>query len=351
VTELDAEIPAPHPGRTETAGRDIVVIGASAGGVEALRSIVPRLPADLAAAVLVVVHLAPAATSSLSAILGRSTPLPTSPAEDGEPIEPGRIYVAPTNRHVLVEDGHVRLSRGPRENGHRPAIDPLFRTAARQYGTRVVGVVLSGNLSDGTVGLKAIDDHGGVTIVQDPADARHPGMPESAIEAVEPHYVLPATGIADLVVRLSEQPAPLPRRVEAAEGSTRGQRAHVTCPECGGPLSEQREGRTPFYACRAGHTFTTGSLVSEQADAFESALWTAIRVLQERHDLAVRLAGKLELRGADLAAKRFRRTAEETSAQSASLRRVVDDFDASVEAGPGERDVASAARGRTAWTR
>jgi two-component system, chemotaxis family, protein-glutamate methylesterase/glutaminase len=352
VTDLDAEIAAPHPERAETVRRDIVVIGASAGGVETLRTIVPHLPEDLAAAVLVVLHLAPGAPSSLSAILARRTPMLTATAQDGDTIEPGRIYVARPDRHMLVEEGQVRLSRGPRENGCRPAIDPLFRTAARHYGSRVIGVVLTGNLSDGSVGLKAVDDHGGVTIVQDPDDALHPGMPGSAIEEVEPHYVLPAAEIADLIVQLSEQPAPLPlTAVEAAEESTHRKLANMSCPECGGPLSELREGRTPSYACRVGHTFSTGSLFSQQADALESALWTAIRVLQERQDLALRLAEQLERRGADLAAQRFRRNAEETRQHSGALRRLVEDFDASADAGPREAEVASAARSRTARKR
>ena len=354
MTELDAETAGPRPERGEMGRRDIVVIGASAGGLQALRAIVPRLPENLPAAVLVVVHLAPDAPSSMPMILARGTLLPTATAADQEPIQPGRIYVAPPDRHLLVEDGHIRLSHGPRENGHRPAIDPLFRTAARQYGPRLVGVVLSGNLSDGTVGLKAVDDHGGVTVVQDPSDALHPGMPGSAIEEAEPHHVLPAAEIADLIVQLAEQPAPFPfraiRPAVAAEPNG-GELANMSCPECGGPLSELREGRMPFYACRVGHRFSTPSLFAEQADAFESALWTAIRVLKEREDLALRLAERLERRGADLAGQRFRHTAEETRRQFDTLRGLVEDFDASAEAGPRGADIASAAQGRTAGQR
>jgi len=352
VTRIDAEIAAPYPDRAETVRRDIVVIGASAGGVETLRSVIPRLPEDLAASVLVAVHLAPDAPSSLAAILARQAPLRTKTAEDRDAIEPGVIYVAPPDRHMLIEGGQVRLSRGPRENGHRPAIDALFRTAARNYGARVVGVVLSGSLSDGAIGLKAIDEHAGATIVQDPADALYPGMPGRALEEVEPHYVVPAGEIADLVVRLSEQPVPLPLvAVDAEEGSDDGELANMSCPECGGPLSELREGRTPLYACRVGHRFSTGSLFSEQADGFESALWTAIRVLQDRQDLALRLAERLERGGADLAAQRFRRNAEEAQQQSNALRRLVEDFDASADLGPDTAEVASAARGRAARTR
>jgi two-component system chemotaxis response regulator CheB len=199
-----------------------------------------------------------------------------------------------------------------------------------------------------------VDDHGGVTVVQDPSDALHPGMPGSAIEEAEPHHVLPAAEIADLIVRLAEQPVPFPfraiRPAEAAEPAG-GEPANMSCPECGGPLSERREGRMPFYACRVGHTFSTASLFAEQADAFESALWTAIRVLKEREDLALRLAERLERRGGDMASQRFRRTAEETRRQFETLRTLVEDFDAAAEAGPRGADIASAAQGRTVGQR
>ena len=349
VTDTTGEnaIPSP-PAGAEPDRRDIVVIGASAGGIQALNAIVPRLPEDLPAAVFVVMHLAPTARSSLAAIIGRQTLLRTSAASDGDRIERGRIYVAPPDRHMVVEDDHIRLSRGPRENGHRPAIDPLFRTAARHFGPRVIGIVLSGNLSDGTVGLKAIDDHGGVTVAQHPGDALHPGMPGSAVDEVDPHHVLPASEIAELVVRLSTEPAPLPVTPSGPPDlSARAELANMSCPECGGPLSELRRGRTPFFVCRVGHSFSTESLFAEQADSLESALWTAIRVLEERRDLAVRLAERLEARGADLAAERFRHNAEETGRQVDAIRRVVEDFDAAADAGPRGADVASAAGRRS----
>jgi two-component system chemotaxis response regulator CheB len=216
----------------------------------------------------------------------------------------------------------------------------------------VVGVVLSGNLRDGSIGLRAIDEHGGVTVVQDPADAQHPGMPGNAIEEVEPQHVLPATEIADLIVELTAHPAPLPlAAARASQGTDFEESAHMSCPECGGPLSERREGRTPFFVCRVGHAFSTESLFADQADAFESAVWTAIRVLQERHDLALRLAERLERRGAALAAQRFRRSAHETHEQSETLRRLVEEFDASAETGPDAAEVASAAEGTTAHRR
>ena len=189
-------------------GHDLVVIGASAGGVEALRELVAGLPAELAAAVLVVLHTPPTRDSRLPAILGRAGILPTAHARDGEGIRPGQIYVAPPNYHLTVEAESLRLVQGPTENGFRPAADPLFRTAARAYGARVVGVVLSGALDDGAAGLTAIKQQGGVTVAQDPDEAIVPGMPRSAIRFDHVDHVLPVAAIAALLVRLAGPPAP-----------------------------------------------------------------------------------------------------------------------------------------------
>jgi two-component system, chemotaxis family, protein-glutamate methylesterase/glutaminase len=174
---------------------DIVVVGASAGGVEALIRLVASVPAQLPAAVFVVLHVPPSGTSALPDILGRSGPLPAGHVKDGEPIEHGRIYVAPPDHHLLLRPGHVHLARGPRENGHRPAVDPLFRSAAREYATRVVGMVLSGALDDGTAGLVASRARGGLAVVQDPADALYSGMPVNALHHVAVDHVLPATAM------------------------------------------------------------------------------------------------------------------------------------------------------------
>ena len=174
-------------------GHDMITIGASAGGVEALTELVRGLPVDLPASVFVSLHVPPHGTSMLPQILSRRGPLPAHHARDGEPIEPGRIYVAPPDLHLLIHQGVVRLSRGPRENGFRPAIDPLFRTAARWHGPRVVGVILSGTLDDGTAGLLAIKERGGFAVVQDPDDALFPGMPRNAMDVVHVDHVLPAS--------------------------------------------------------------------------------------------------------------------------------------------------------------
>jgi two-component system chemotaxis response regulator CheB len=181
---------------------DVVVVGASAGGVEALRNLAAALPEDFGAPLLVVLHV-PSRGSVLPQILDRAGPLRANHAEDGMPLAPGRIFVAPPNRHLLVADGMVSLGSGPQEHFHRPAIDPLFRTAAAAYGERATGVILSGALDDGTVGLAAIKEAGGATLVQDPEEALYPSMPSNAIAHVGPDYILRVTEIADMLVRLT----------------------------------------------------------------------------------------------------------------------------------------------------
>src|SRR6185436_714450 len=188
------------------AGRDIILIGASAGGVQTLTELARHLPGDLPAAVFMVIHLSPFSHSSMPAILSRAGPLPAAHPRDGEPILPGRIYVAPPDHHLVIEPEQVRISRGPTENGHRPAVDVLFRTGAEVYGPRVVAVVLTGNLDDGTVGLAIVKKHRGVAVVQDPEDADYPSMPRSAIASVEVDHVLPLAGIASLLGELVHQP-------------------------------------------------------------------------------------------------------------------------------------------------
>src|SRR5262245_231297 len=185
---------------------NIVVIGASAGGVEALREITSSLPANLQAAIFVVMHLSPAVPSALAQVLGARAEMRVTTANDGDRIEPSRIYTARPNLHMLIEPGIVRLSHGPKENRHRPSIDPLFRTAARAYGPRVVGIVLTGLMDDGAVGLHVIKHEGGVAIVQDPKDALFPSMPESAIRMVPVDFVLPASQIAEKIIELVHEP-------------------------------------------------------------------------------------------------------------------------------------------------
>jgi two-component system chemotaxis response regulator CheB len=310
----------------------IVVVGASAGGVEALADLVASLPGDLPAAVFVVLHLPATGTSALPEILGRHGPLPAGHVRDGEPIQPGQIYVAPPDHHVLLRTGHVHLSRGPRENGHRPAIDPLFRSAAREYATRVVGVVLSGALDDGTGGLLAIKSRGGIAVVQDPADALYPGMPGNALQHAEVDHVLPAAAMGELLVRLiadsaeaPADPAPTGMRVEAEmegfsleafEGDHPGRPSGFSCPDCHGVLWAIRDGGLERYRCRVGHAWSPESLLTQQSEALEAALWIALRSLEERAALARRLAEPARRRGHRITASRFEEQA--TEAQQAA---------------------------------
>ena len=252
-------------------GHDLVVIGASAGGVEALREIVGQLPADFPAAVLAVVHFPADGTSLLPLILARRGPLAAVHGEEGAEIRPGTIYVVPPDCHLLVRGGRIHLSRGPRENGHRPAVDPLFRSAALAYGPRVIAVVLSGNLDDGAAGLAVVRRHGGATVVQDPRDALYPGMPTAALEAGAAQHVAPLAAIPALLMTLVNTPAEesppvddtLDRYEDAVTGMRRvppvgdppGEPAGLVCPECKGSLFEIRDGELVRYRCRVGHSY------------------------------------------------------------------------------------------------
>ena len=250
--------------------RDIVVVGASAGGVEALGKLMRGLPPELPAALFVVLHVLPTGTSVLPEILDRAGVLPATPAVDGDPVERGRVYVAPPDHHLLVHDGTVALSRGPRENGHRPAVDPLFRSAARAYGSRVIAIVLSGALDDGTAGLRFVKSHGGVTIVQAPSDALYPAMPQSAI----------AHDVADHSVPIAEMPALLCELLDA----------QIEPIPPTNDRAEHEEGGVLRFKCHVGHAFTRESLDTAQGQSVEAALWSALRSLEERAELLKRLA-------------------------------------------------------------
>lgn len=322
-------------------GHDIIVIGASTGGVEALSTLARSLPRDVPAALFVVVHIPAQAPSALPTILERSGPLPARHAVDGEPIQPGRIYVAPPDLHLLVESGRVRLMRGPKENRSRPAIDPLFRSAARVYGPRVVGVILTGALNDGTAGLLAIKRRGGMAVVQDPADAFFPSMPESALEYVHADYCLPLAQIGPVLARLAHEPAPgegafsLPAEMEAEEKMTEmdeammqseprpGNLSAFTCPECKGTLWEIHDGGLLRFRCRQGHAFTGESMVAEQSEAVEEALWMALNILQESAQMSERMANEARHHNRHYAAARFEAMAQEKMQRASLIRQVL----------------------------
>jgi two-component system, chemotaxis family, protein-glutamate methylesterase/glutaminase len=288
--------------------RDIVVMGGSAGGLSAFSRIVKQLPADLNAAVFIVWHISPYAPSKLPDILSQAGKLEARNPIDGESIQPGKIYVAPPDRHLLLEAGRIRLTKGPKENRFRPAVDPLFRSAAYAYGSRVIGVVLSGALDDGTAGLWAIKDRGGIAVVQDPAEAEQSSMPRSALANVEVDHCLPISEIAPLLIVLTQESVgeegggPVSKQLEietkialeadAAELDVRqlGNISEFTCPDCHGSLIKIKNGTLQRFRCHTGHSFASGSLLAELTDSVEQSLWTTIRAVEERLRLLKHLA-------------------------------------------------------------
>jgi two-component system chemotaxis response regulator CheB len=266
----------------------IVALGASAGGVEALRTVVSRLHRDSAAAYFVVLHTAPTGPSQLARVLNDSGPLPAVSARDGMPIESGTIYVAEPDYHLNVSRGHVHLIRGPKENRVRPSVNSLFRSAAAAYGPTAIGVLLSGCLDDGTIGLWEIKRHGGTTIVQQPEDALYDAMPRNAIANVDVDYILPAMEIPSVVESLV---------ANAPEAALSGERTGMTseptmltCPECRGPMKQTMWGPFPEYQCRVGHTYSPESALGAHEDTEERALWAAVVALEEGAEFAERVA-------------------------------------------------------------
>jgi two-component system chemotaxis response regulator CheB len=280
------------------AGHDIVVIGTSAGGVEALSQLMQGFPVDFPASVFVVLHTAPTAPGMLPRILERHCRLPVVAAQDKVTFRPGCIYVAPPDRHLLLEHGRMRVLRGPKENRHRPAIDPLFRSAAWSLGPRVVGLVLTGMLADGTSGLWSIKTCGGVTVVQDPQDAQFPDMPASAIKHFDIDYCLPLSELPRLLNLLARKKVPgrpehipdtIKTEVEAAvlghsfkDMPELGKPSSFACPACRGAMWEVREGERVRYRCHVGHAFMPDALLEEQGEAVEKALFSALSVMEEK---------------------------------------------------------------------
>jgi two-component system chemotaxis response regulator CheB len=303
----------------------LVVLAASAGGIEPLREIVGGLRPDLPAAVLVVLHIAPEAKSVLPDILARRTDLPVNHAVDGEELRAGTVYVAPPGCHMLVEDGRIALDAGPRENGHRPAADPLMRTVAAEAGPRACGVVLSGSRDDGTVGLAAIKEAGGMAIAQDPEDAQYPSMPLSAIDNVDLDAVLRAKEIAQAISSFAsggeagDAPSPPPGAADVSSGELK----EIVCPECGGVLRERSENGVAHFTCHVGHAFGIASLVEEQGAALERALWTAVRILEDRAMMLRRMADEAEQRGQHHTEARWRERAQRASDESKVLREAI----------------------------
>jgi two-component system chemotaxis response regulator CheB len=310
--------------------RDLVVIGASAGGVETLRRVVAGLPGDLPAAICVVLHIAPGSPSALASILERAGPLPCRPAADGDYLRAGRILVAQPDHHLEIKDDRVRLTIGPRENGHRPAVDVLFRSAAAARDGRVIGVVLSGTRDDGAAGLAVIKAGGGGTIVQDPEEALYGGMPANALAHVAVDAVVPSEHVARVVTEMvNASTAPIPTAPEPPGGpgdnpATPSGAVTTVCPECGGVLTERDEAGMTQWKCRVGHRYSPASLADAQAEGAEAALWAAIHTLEDRVSLLTRIAEQADVRRQPRSAHSFRRRAESAGEQAGLMRSLLE---------------------------
>lgn len=321
---------------------DIVVIGASAGGREAISELVRRLPADLPAAVFIVWHMPSHGEGMLPHMLSKLTPLMVKNAVNGEPILRGHIYCAPVDQHLLIEADQVRTTRGPKENRFRPAIDPLFRSAAYAYGPRVIGIVLSGALNDGTSGLWAIKDRGGITLVQEPEDAQVPGMPLSALQNVDIDYRVSVSDMAAVLARLVNEPAlavgaahmnndKLALEVKFATDEPTNDRqleklgeiSEFTCPECHGTLWQLFEGGMLRFRCRTGHAYTADALLDDLGQSVEAMQWAAIRGMEESATLMEHMAIHLNKTSNFAAAKRYLDEAEQTRRASFLVRTAI----------------------------
>lgn len=369
---------------------DIIVIGASAGGVEALKHLISKLPGDLAAAVFIVVHIPATSVSILPELLSRWGPLTVTPPTDGARIVPGHIYVAPPDFHLLLESGRMRLLRGPRENHTRPAIDPLFRTAAQAYGKRVVAVLLSGMLNDGTAGMIEVKRCGGIAIVQSPEDALFGDMPRSALNNVAADFVLPAAQIASQLVQLTLETRPqkketlmsnpIPdagngasgegqspasnnlsnkmsaedsRKMDAQQSNAivlrdtaaqiSGERNAVTsiysCPDCGGVLWQMNDDGFIRFRCHVGHAFSAESLLHQQSEALEESMWYAVRTLIDKSKLSRQLAERAQERGHSQAARHFEEQARVAAQHAGVIRDLIESGATSKNLEPSEAPV------------
>jgi two-component system chemotaxis response regulator CheB len=273
------------------AKQDIIVIGASAGGVQALKTLVSGLPGDLPAAVFVVLHLGASAQSQLPAILAAAGALPAIHAVDKAAVKHGWIYVAKPDFHLVLEHGHMHVQHGPKENFHRPAINPLFRSAAIAYGNRVVGVLLTGLRDDGVPGLWEIKRHGGIAVIQDPEEAEFPDMPRHAAAAVSIDYPISVADVPALLTRLATEGCEPEEAPEHEGGEV--QVTELSCPECQGVLSVHPPGELPEFGCTIGHRYSVQTLREALTNADENALWAAVRALEQSAIFARQYAKEL----------------------------------------------------------
>jgi two-component system chemotaxis response regulator CheB len=319
--------------------RDIIVVGASAGGVTALRGFVQNLPKDFKGSVFIVLHIPPYTESKLPTILSKAGPLEAVHPQDEEEIVPGKIYVATNDYHLLIARDKVMVKRGPKENRFRPSIDALFRSAAYTYRSRVVGIIFSGILNDGVSGLWTIKQHGGLAIVQNPDDAEHPQLPQNVLEYVEPDYVKPASEIGSLISQLVREKAPEQKQrpekelkqleaevLIAMKGNAfemgimnLGEFTPFTCPECHGALVKLVEGDIIRFRCHTGHAYTASSLLAEVSELVESDLWRSVRTLEEMTMLLSNIGEQFEKKNNPEAASLFHAKAEESAKRARNI--------------------------------
>lgn len=320
---------------------DIIVIGASAGGLEVMRKLLSQLPDNFPGTLFIVWHIPAESPSILPQILDRVCPLPVAHAIDFEPIKPGRVYVAPPDRHLVVEPGYVRLTRGPKENRFRPSVDVLFRSAAVAYGPQVIGVVLTGSLDDGAAGLYAIKEQGGIAIVQDPFEALYPSMPKAAMKAVTVDHCVSVTDMGSLLVRLTNEAVeeeavnPPSDKMEIEVGVARednafeqgitklGTPSPYTCPECHGALLRLKEGNLIRFRCHTGHAYSLDSLLVEVTKGIEDTLWNTLRAIQESELLMRHMAGHLRETNDTETETLFLQKAEEAKKRADLVRQAV----------------------------
>jgi two-component system chemotaxis response regulator CheB len=312
--------------RCIVARRDIIVIGGSAGGIEPVLSILKSLPRNIEASIFVAIHLAADVKSTLPQIIGHATNRHAIHPTNDMAIEPGTVYVAPADRHLTIRDGKVEASIGPKQNGHRPSIDVLFRSAAYCCGPRVIGVILSGMLDDGVAGLSTIIRRGGVSIAQDPRDAPFPDMPNHAIDHNVVQHILPVSQIAPMLQRLVEGEE-LEERSMIRESliPARGEHPSVfVCPECGGTLFETPDDTLMQYTCRVGHTYSPETLLHDQKEKIEATIWAAMRMFEEKSDLLRRMIERAQSSRAPRSAKRYEDQQEEIQDHLAILRSIIE---------------------------
>ena len=318
--------------------KDIIVVGASAGGIEALRILTGALPADFSASLFIVVHTSPDAPGMLAEIFNRSGRLPVSYATDGDRIQKGRIYVAPPDRHLLIEPNRIRVTRGPKENRFRPAVDPLFRSAAQTYGPRTIGVILTGYMDDGTAGLRTVKQLGGTAVVQDPTDALVPFMPLNAVTHVMVDYCLPLEEIAPLLVQLTTEAVEeegefqVPKEVEIEVNIAKEQKAldagvlqlgepsNYACPECHGVLLQMKDGTLFRFRCHTGHAYSVESLLADITEKMDDAVWNSIRAFEEGELFMRHMAEHLDHPDTDHSAESFLKRADDTKRRAHLMR-------------------------------